>query len=184
MCTDVSLMDGQSADLLNLVGCHPVNLVKDEADEMDAYKVMTNSFQQRLLFVTGPGGTGKSFLIHSVVAQLTLNEGRFIEMLATSGSAAYLLGGKTIHRFFRLEETYLEWGTVDCSMVSNTDVLIIDECSMMSASLLERVHEMCCFATQDPSKKNLLFAGKSVYLFGDLFQLLAVDNPQLYQCHL
>ena len=172
--------------------------MKDEADlqqriktmtpsQMDAYKVMTNSSQQRLLFVTGPGGTGKSFLIHSVVAQLTLNEGRFVEMLATSGSAAYLLGGKTIHRFFRLGvklETYLEWGTVDCSMVSNTDVLIIDECSMMSASLLERVHEMCCFATKDPSKKNLLFAGKSVYLFGDLFQLPAVDNPQLYQSHL
>ena len=149
VCTDVSLMDGQSADLLNLVGCHPVNLVKDEASlqqriktmtpsQMDAYKVMTNSSQQRLLFVTDPGCTGKSFLIHSVVAQLTLNEGKFVEMLATSGSAAYLLGGKTIHRFFRLGvklETYLEWGTVDCNMVSNTDVLIIDEYSMTSASL-------------------------------------------------
>ena len=68
-------------------------------------------------------------------------------------------------------------GTIDCSMVSNADVLIIDECSMMSASLLEKVHNLCCFATKDPGKSKLLFAGKSIYLFGDLFQLPAVDNP-------
>ena len=43
--TDVSLMHGQSADLLNLVGCHPVNLVKDEADLQQRIKTMTNSSQ-------------------------------------------------------------------------------------------------------------------------------------------
>ena len=99
---------------------------------------MTNSIQRRLLFVTGPGGTGKSFLIHTVVGHLTLCHGKLVEVLASSGSAAYLLGGKTIHRFFRLGvnvECFLEWGTNDCCMVSNADVLIIDECSIMPASL-------------------------------------------------
>ena len=62
-------------------------------------------------------------------------------------------------------------------MVSNAGVLIIDERSMMPASLLETVHKLCCFATKDSEKNKLLFAGKSVYLFGDLFQLPAVDNP-------
>ena len=39
------------------------------------------------------------------------------------------------------------------------------------------VHKLCCFTTKDPGKTKLLFAGKS----GDLFQLPAVDNPQVFQ---
>ena len=52
-----------------------------------------------MLFVTGLGGTEKVF---SVVGHLTLCLGKFVEVLASSGSAAYLLGEKTVHRFFRL----------------------------------------------------------------------------------
>ena len=186
---------GQSTDLLSLVGCNPTRLVKDDEElqariksltpsQIEAFQLMTNSSQQRLLFVTGPSGTGKSFLIHTVVGHLTLCQGKFVEVLASSGSAAYLLGGKTVQRFFRLGvnlECFLEWGTIDCSMINNADVLIIDECSMISAGLLETVHKLCCFATKDAGKNKLLFAGTSVYLFGDLFQLPAVENPQVFQ---
>ena len=63
-------------------------------------------------------------------------------------------------------------------MINNADVLIIDECSMISAGLLETVHKLCCFATKDAGKNKLLFA---VHLFGDLFQLPAVENPQVFQ---
>ena len=52
---------------------------------------------------------------------------------------------------------------------------------MMTARLLEKNHELCCFATMDSKKKTLIFAGKSVLLFSDLFQLLAVESPQVYQ---
>ena len=85
---------------------------------MEAFQLMTNSSQQRLLFMTGPGGTGKSFLIHTVVGYLTLCHGKF--------GFIWLLGGKTVHRFFHLGvnlECFLEWGTIDYSMVSNADVL-------------------------------------------------------------
>ena len=106
------------------------------------------------------------------------------EVLATFGSAAYLLGGSTIHRFFRLDiemKSRLELGTVDCSAVTNTDVIIVDECSMMSAKLFETMHDLCCYATTDAAKRQLPFAGKSVFLCGDLFLLPAVECPQLYQ---
>ena len=132
---------------------------------------MSDTNNQQLLLVTGPGGTGKSYLIHTTVRHLTLKLGKFVHVLATSGSAAYLLGGQIVHRFFRLGpdlKTYLQFGTVDCCMVANDDVLTIDECSMMIARLLEKIHELCCFATIDSKKKSLLFAGKSVLLFGVL----------------
>ena len=130
---DLSPGVGQSTDLISLVGCNPIRLVKDEEElqvciesltpsQKETFKLMTNSSQQRLLFVIGPGGTGKSFLIHTVVGHLTLCQGKFVEVLALSCSAAYLLGRKTVHRFFRLGvnlEGCLEWGTIDCSMVSN-----------------------------------------------------------------
>ena len=103
-------------------------------------------------------------------------------VLASSASAAYLIGGKMVHRFFRLSvnlECFLEWGTVDCSLINSADVLIIDECSMISAGLLKTVHKQCCFTTKDAGKNKLLFAGKSVFL--EMFQLPSVENPQVFQ---
>ena len=83
-CADLPPGVGQSTDLINLVECNPTRLVKDEEElhiriksltlsQIEAFQLMTNSSQQRLLLVTGPGGTGKSFLIHSVVGHLTLS---------------------------------------------------------------------------------------------------------------
>ena len=83
----------------------------------------------RLLFVTGPGSTGKSFLIHTVVGHLTLCQGKFVEVLASSGSAACLLGGKIVHRFFRLGVN-LEYFILNGELLTAVwlaDVLIIDE---------------------------------------------------------
>ena len=58
--------------LLGVVGCNPIRSVKDEEElqarmksltpsQMEAFQLMINSSQQQLLFVTGPGGTRKSF---------------------------------------------------------------------------------------------------------------------------
>ena len=52
---------------------------------------------------------------------------------------------------------------------------------MMSAKLFETMHDLCCYATTDAAKRQLPFAGKSVFLCGNLFQLPAVESPQLYQ---
>ena len=99
--------------------------------QQTAFKLMSDTNNQHL-FVTGPGGTGKSYLIHTTVGHLTLKLGKFVHVLATSGSAAYLLGGQTVHRFFCLGpdlKTYLQFGTVDCCMVAN----------LMSSSLMSVV---------------------------------------------
>ena len=74
-CVDLPPGVGQSTPtpthLISLVGCNPTRLVKDEEElqagiksltrsQIEAFQLVTNSSQKRLLFVTGhgPGGTG------------------------------------------------------------------------------------------------------------------------------
>ena len=53
-----------------------------------------------LAFLSGLDGTGKSFLLHSVMVKMELSAVIAVE-LATSGNAAVLVGGQTIHSFFQ-----------------------------------------------------------------------------------
>ena len=83
-----------------------------------------------------------------------------------------------MHRFFRLGvnlECFLEWGTINCSIVSNADVLIIDECNMLSA------RQSIIFAALQQRIQGKISCCLLENLFGDLFQLPAVDNPHLFQ---
>jgi ATP-dependent exoDNAse (exonuclease V) alpha subunit len=69
-----------------------------------------------------------------LIAALEL-EGLNVAVLATTGSAAHLICGQTIHKFFGIDinnTCWLEKGTRDYVKVSSTDVFVIDEISMMS----------------------------------------------------
>ena len=56
---------------------------------------------QVLAFVSGPRETGKSFLLHSLMMKMELSA-LIVEVLATSGNAAVLVEGQTIHSFFKI----------------------------------------------------------------------------------
>src|SRR4051812_22839523 len=53
---------------------------------------------RRNLFITGGAGTGKSFLIRHFLK----SEVEKIPVLASTGAAAILVGGRTFHSFFGL----------------------------------------------------------------------------------
>jgi hypothetical protein len=59
--------------------------------------------------------------------------------------------------------------------IASTQAIIIDEVSLMSGELLEKVDEICRQSAQG-SLKIKPFGGKHVILFGDLLQLPAVVN--------
>jgi len=100
------------------------------------------------VFLTGPAGTGKSFTIAHITKYAEM-AGKVCAVTAMTGSAALLLGGRTLH-------SYIGLGVGDKSiadMVSYTryrlkplvtrvrelDILIIDEISMMSAALFTKM---------------------------------------------
>jgi len=134
---------------------------------------------QALVCVSGPGGTGKSFLIGLLQAQAVITYGLDVILLAPSGTAANLLKGQTIHHFLRLGidlKGRLQLGTVDADEVVTANVIIIDEMSMMGADLFHVVQDILR-QFGDPGKP---FGGKSVLLFGDFFQLPAIGSESIF----
>jgi hypothetical protein len=99
-----------------------------------------------------------------------------VEVLATSGNAAVLVGGQTIHIFFKIGidlNCNLSYQDQTWHSIASTQAIIIDEVSIMSGELLEQIDEICG-QTPQGSLKMKPFGGKHVILFGDLLQLPAV----------
>ena len=137
--------------------------------------VETNMETQKLIFVTGPGGVGKSYLLHTIVQFLELS-GEIVQVTATSGSAAKLIYGQTLHSLLGLDcdlKANINYQDQTWRSIASTDTLICDEISMMSAELLEKLNEIftACPEGENQAKP---FGGKNVMLFGDLYQLPSV----------
>lgn len=129
------------------------------------------------LFVTGPAGTGKSTLLKLVAKELGGPP-----VLAPTGVAARLIGGQTIHSFFRVGRG-VQWRGDDKTqrpeeLYRGMSTLIIDEVSMVRADLLDKVDWILRRARQSEEP----FGGVRVIAFGDLLQLPPVvgrDKPVL-----
>ena len=130
---------------------------------------------QLCAIVTGVGGTGKSHVVRLLIAKIRAL-GFSILVCGSSGVAAINIGGRTIHSLFSLSLD-LEWqvkeGTMMWWMIRNADMLIIDEFSMLSSSLLGKLDEILRAVRID--KRNP-FGGVTVVLVGDPLQLPSIDE--------
>lgn len=137
------------------------------------------------IFLTGPGGSGKTEIIKQMV-KIGAERGREVQVCALTGCAALLLncGAKTVH----------SWAGIGLANGSNhhivkkllesknksklkrwtkTDVLIIDEVSMMSKKLFNLLDEI---GRRIRKKYDLPFGGIQVIFSGDFYQLPPVSN--------
>ena len=142
-----------------------------------------NSFKERNnIFMTGPGGSGKTFLIKQIYDWCNANN-KNIQVCALTGCAAVLLQckAKTIHSWAGIGIAKGE--TIDIVMrVSNdkfkkknwmfADVLIVDEVSMMSAKILNILDGI----GKKVRKNNRPFGGIQLLFSGDFYQLPPVGN--------
>ena len=100
------------------------------------------------VLITGPGGSGKSYWINEF-AKLCESRGKKIQLTALTGCAAILLdGGKTLHGWACVGLAKEPVGELITSIRMNkrkaavwrsTEVLVIDEASMMNADLWEKL---------------------------------------------
>lgn len=137
-------------------------------------------------FVTGSAGTGKSHLLKYLVQELRLSSASLkVGVCAPTGIAAVNVGGSTLHAFFGIGLGTGSLSSLRRKLKSNpearkrideTDVLIIDECSMMSSMLLETVDGVTRNERLDGKLADKPFGGMQVICFGDFFQLPPVTR--------
>lgn len=122
------------------------------------------------IFVTGGAGVGKSFLLRALIATYE-QEGKKIAKLASTGMAASLIGGQTLHSFFGLgicSHSYeLERaGKINIDkklskLLKQIDLIIIDEISMVSSGVMDLIRLRLL---QAESKAQLLVCGDFLQL--------------------
>lgn len=129
-------------------------------------------------FITGPAGTGKTFLLNQFI-KLAKYEGKHVSVTATTGLAATHLGGTTIHAWAGIGVLdYVNEKFVDHiakgrrEIIEKTNVLIIDEVSMLHDYRLDMVDQVCRMVR----KNEQPFGGIQVVLSGDFFQLPPVNR--------
>jgi len=127
------------------------------------------------VFLTGAPGAGKTYVLNQFI-QLAKGLGRSVAVTASTGIAATHIGGTTIHSWSGLGiKDSLSQYDVDKFKGSSklvkrynaTDVLVIDEVSMLHGARLDMVNMLA----KTLRKSNAPFGGMQVILVGDLFQL-------------
>ncbi|MBP7811687.1 MAG: AAA family ATPase [Candidatus Moranbacteria bacterium] len=127
------------------------------------------------VFLTGEAGSGKTYTINAYTSYLREREVDFA-VTASTGIAATHIHGMTIHAWSgigisrSLNEDEVR-AIVDnryvAKRIKKAKVLIIDEISMLDASIFDMVERVC----RAVRKGQLPFGGLQVVVVGDFFQL-------------
>lgn len=132
------------------------------------------------VFYTGSAGSGKSTVLKHVVSLLR-KEGNKVDILAPTGRAALEVNGRTLHNYAgwvprslgqplrKLENNAR--GEKVRKRLRATDILIVDEISMVANHVFERLN--CIMKSARDSKKP--FGGVRMIVTGDFCQLPPVN---------
>lgn len=130
------------------------------------------------VFITGAPGAGKTYVLNQFIAHARA-AGANVAVTASTGIASTHINGQTIH----------SWSGVGVSTaltqnllkqirsrrkrkIEATDILVIDEVSMLHAWLFDMVDQVCRALRHSPEP----FGGLQIVLSGDFFQLPPVSR--------
>ncbi|GAC1387120.1 MAG: PIF1 family DEAD/DEAH box helicase [Candidatus Saccharimonadales bacterium] len=130
------------------------------------------------VFLTGPAGSGKTHVLNEFI-RYSRKSGKIVAVTATTGLAATHLNGNTIHAWSgmgildeipphfneRLSKSRRD-------IIANTDILIIDEVSMLHDYRLDIVNTIA----KEVRGNSQPFGGLQIILCGDFFQLPPVNR--------
>ncbi|QOR61104.1 ATP-dependent DNA helicase [Sulfurovum sp. ST-21] len=144
----------------------------DKTDVLEALKYSN-------VFLTGGAGVGKSYITNEVIFEYK-RRGKQVVALGSTGVSAVNIGGFTVHSFFvfGIASNFEELAQYDKrakkrlsdlkKVLKATDLIIIDEISMVSADLLDMIaYRLNAYG----------YLGKVLFV-GDFFQLPPVQKQQ------
>jgi ATP-dependent DNA helicase PIF1 len=132
------------------------------------------------VFLTGPPGAGKTYILNEFIRRAR-NKAKTVAVTASTGIAATHIGGMTIHSWSGLGvKEFIDSRTRQqllgnsklSKRYNSTDILVIDEVSMLHGRRLDMVNEACKLLR----KSERPFGGLQVIMVGDLFQLPPVNR--------
>jgi tetratricopeptide (TPR) repeat protein/nucleoside-triphosphatase THEP1 len=158
----------------------PVDMDVDNAEFQSALQLI--QYTNSSVFLTGRAGTGKSTFLRYICE----NTHKKHIVVAPTGIAAINAGGVTMHSFFKIPfrpilpddpdlstregriYDFLKYNKEKIKLIRETDLLIIDEVSMVRVDILDFIDQVLRVYTKN---KTLPFGGKQILMVGDAFQL-------------
>ena len=152
--------------------------------------------KQLLTFLSGAGGVGKSFLLNCVrhtIASKFPDSNLYTRVVtsASTGVAAILIDGQTIHQAVQLDTQHS--GFFDIKPLSHkkrhvlnefyqhVKYLIIDEVSMLGDTNLIQIHSRLNDIYGIPKDSNVFFGNLNVIFVGDLHQIPPVMQSMVHK---
>jgi tetratricopeptide (TPR) repeat protein len=158
----------------------PLNMDVENAEFQNALQLI--QYTNSSVFLTGRAGTGKSTFLRYICE----NTHKKYIVVAPTGIAAINAGGVTMHSFFKIPFRpilpndpdlstkdgrifdFLKYNKEKIKLIRETDLLIIDEVSMVRVDILDFIDQVLRVYAKN---KTLPFGGKQVLMVGDVFQL-------------
>ena len=147
------------------------------------------------LYISGAGGVGKSHVI-SLLRHITIKYMRYLPdiqadevtcmLVAPTGTAAFNIDGITIHSAFLFPVAMKQYRNLSAETLNilrnklqKLKVLIIDEISMVSATMLYHIHRRLEEIKGSKSTKSV-FGDVTIIAVGDLYQLRPVKQSFVF----
>ena len=149
-------------------------------NQMDAFNTIERTHSN--ILILGQAGTGKS----TFVQYLKSASSKRVVCACPTAVSALNIGGQTIHSLFQIQPRdfimpeLLKLKAKPRNILNATDILVIDEISMVAPDLLDAIDILA----RQARRNNEPFGGIQVVAIGDMFQLPPVitrDSEQYYE---
>ncbi|XP_078586291.1 uncharacterized protein LOC144868192 [Branchiostoma floridae x Branchiostoma japonicum] len=169
-------------------------IIKDFTKRMHAYEMGQNEAKPTPLriFLSGPGGSGKTHILKIIREYVTRafptdSYKPAIMICATTGVAAFAVGGETLHKALKLPVQHkTKYDTFKLSdqnlhqlryAWSQVKFFLIDEVSMMGALTFQQINQRLNEIMNTPDS---YFGELNVIVIGDMYQLAPVRQAYVF----